>query len=124
MSNAATQLALVQIRTVRRLGRLFRVERTGRLERRPFEVSQRLIGRRAGLVDELVRLDAARRSLAVPPSDELSAAIRDLAGEVDRLQALCAARIEALTLELRQRRGAGQATGLRDGAGGRILGSG
>jgi hypothetical protein len=123
MSERAQDLAMRESRTARRLGRLFRIERAGRLAGRPGEIAWRLIERRARLVDELMRLDAARRPLAAPVPAELTAAIGDLAREVRRSQAECVARIEALQHELEQRRGAPRASGLRDrAAGGRLLG--
>jgi hypothetical protein len=124
MSDADIELATRESRAARRLGRLLRIERAGRFERQPVETSWRLIGRRARLIDELMRLDAARRSLAAPASPELDAAIRELAGEVDRLHVRCVLRLDALGDEIRGRRGEGMATGLRDGVDGRLLGRG
>jgi len=124
MTDGAGELALRESRAAGRLGRLFRIERAGRFARRPVEIVWRLIGRRARLVDELMRLDAARRLLAAPIPAELDAAIGELAREVDQSRALCVARVGTLGGELERRRGAGTATGLRDRGDGRLLGSG
>ncbi len=124
-NTSGNELAKAECRTVRRLGRLFRIERTGRFDSRRGEAMQRLIGRRQQLVDELIRLDAARRELAIPAAPELGAAIGDLAREVERSRTWCVVQMEALSGEIRQLESATRtATGLRDSADGRLLGSG
>jgi hypothetical protein len=124
MTETGSTLELIESRAARRLGRLFRMERVGCFERRPIETIWRLIRRRARLVDELIRLDAARRSRAAPGSVELGAAIEELGSEVDRSQTRCVDRITVLVGELGRRQAGAIATGLRDGADGRLLGHG
>jgi hypothetical protein len=124
MTETASRLELIEIRAARRLGRLFRIERIGCFERRPIAIVQRLTARRARLVDELLRLDADRRSGAAAGSVELAAAMRELAREVDRCQARCVDRITTLAGELGWRHARGIATGLRDAGDGRLLGRG
>jgi hypothetical protein len=124
MTETGSTSELIESRAARRLGRLFRIERVGCFERRPIETVWRLIRRRARLVDELIRLDSERRSQAAPGSVELGVAIGELAGEVDRSQRRCVDRISALAGELRRQQAGGIATGLRDGADGRLLGHG
>jgi hypothetical protein len=124
MTDNAHELTTRESRLARRLRRLFHIERAGGFERRPAEIVWRLIGRRGQLVDELIRLDAARRTLAAPTTAALDVAIGKLAHEVREAHARCAARIEAIDDELAQRRAAGGTTGLRDGASGRLLGQG
>jgi hypothetical protein len=100
------------------------MERAGCFERRPVETVWRLIRRRAQVVDELIQLDAARRSQVQPSSAELDVAIEELVREVDRSQSRCVDRITALTGEFGRQQSGGIATGLRDGADGRLLGRG
>src|SRR5580700_3957662 len=115
MTEAAVRLTAIESRAARRLGRLFRIERAGRFERRPIETVGRLVQRRAGLIDELIRLDAERRTRAISGSVELDAAIGELQQEIDRSQTHCIARIAASAAELGQPHAGGIATGLRDG---------
>jgi len=124
MTDNRSDLTMQESRAARRLARLFRIERSDRVERWRNEALWRLIGRRRRLLDELIRLDVERRSLAAPLSPELGTAIGELALEVSQLRKLSLARIEALGGELRRRQGAGLATGLRDSAAGRLLGRG
>lgn len=124
MIDDATVLLRREYRMARRLARLFRIERAGGFARRPGDVARRLIERRGRVIDDLVRLDARRLSLAPWTSTELDAAIGALAREVGRAEQRCREVLAELGAELRRRRGLGTATGLRDGAGGRLLGSG
>lgn len=115
--------ARAQSRIARHLGRLFRFERLGRFARRPAETVWRLVHRRAELMAELSALERGRREAEAAPSPELSLAVRELAGEVDRSRTYGETLAAGLGAELRARRGAGAASGLR-GTGGRLLGSG
>jgi predicted transcriptional regulator len=124
MADDRSDLTMLERRAARRLARLFRIGRSERGERRPIEAEWRLIRWRRQLLEELIRLDTRRRSLAAPLSPELDAAIDELAREVRQSQPHCRARIETLGGELRQRQGGGAATGLRDSADGRLLGRG
>jgi hypothetical protein len=111
-------------RTVRRLSRLFRIERAGGFERRAAPTVRRLIARRRGLIERLIASDLGRRPSRAARAARLDAALSDLAGEVRQSQEFAAIRLERLEAELRLRRGDGPATGIREGAGGHLLGSG
>jgi hypothetical protein len=113
-----------EIRTARRLVQLFRAERSGRFARRPAETARRLIDRRGHLVDELLRIDARRRSVARETPSELELEMGALAVEVGRAEQCCLDLLTRLDAELRRVRGEGPTTGLRDGAAGRLLGRG
>jgi len=123
MSESEIELAAQESRLVRRLSRLFRIERLGGFERHSIETVRRLIARRAILVDELAQLEAKRRLSDAPVPAELGSALGELAREVEVARRSSLVRAEQLAAELRQRRGEGQATGLRGGAG-QLLGSG
>ena len=82
-----------------------------------------MIDRRGRLIDELVRLEERRRSLEPWSTTELDLAMGSLAREVARTEQYCLERLAELGEELERRRGIGTATGLRDGADGRLLGS-
>ena len=124
MPDPAIELALRESRVMRRLSRLFRIERHGCFARRPIEMVQRLIDRRARLVGELAEIEAARRSLTASVPAELGSALGELTREVGAARQSCAARLDGLAAELRQRHGAGRATGLRRSSAGQLLGSG
>ena len=124
MTDDATALLNRECRVARRLARLFRIERSGGFRRRPFATVRRLIERRGAVVDELMRLDAKRLSLAPWATANLDIAIGVLAREVDRSEQRCRVLLAELGAELERRRGIGTATGLRDGGDGRLLGSG
>jgi hypothetical protein len=124
MLGEATPLAMRECRVARRLARLFRIERSGGLARRPKDVVQRMVDRRARLIDELVRLEECRRSLEPRTLPELDVAMGTLAREVDSTQQHCLERLAEIGDELRRRRGIGIRTGLRDGTSGQLLGRG
>ena len=124
MIDDGTALLKREYRAARRLARLFRIERSGRFERWPSDTVWRLMNRRRMLIDELLRLDAGRRSLEPWSSVELELAMGTLAREVDRTEQHCLERLAELGAELERRRGVGTATGLRDVVDGRLLGSG
>ena len=115
---------LRQSRLVRRLGRLFRAERTGVFSRRPAETAWRLIARRGELMAELTRAERRHREERVPPSPDLREALRELAAEVALSRTYGETLVAGLGLELRARRGEAAPSGLRDGGGGRLLGRG
>jgi len=108
-------------RMARRLSRLLRIERAGGFERHAAPTVRRLITRRGGLIEQLIASHARHRS-AHPTG--LDAALIDLAYEVRQSQQFAAIRLQRLEAELRLRRGDGPATGIREGAGGHLLGSG
>lgn len=108
-------------RLARRLSRLFRAERMGRVERWPDEIGAQLRSRRARLIDEMLRLDAQRRAVAPLGPPELARAMAALAEEIGCSEQRCLDRLAELGAELHRRRGA--ATGLR-GGGGQVLGRG
>jgi hypothetical protein len=124
MADVATELTRTEYRLARRLTRLFRIERHGRLERRPGDVAERFIARRGELVDELMRLEGRRRSLTPWPLPELDLAFATLAREVGSGEQWCHERLATLGAELDRRRGVGTATGLRDSGAGQLLGRG
>ena len=124
MIDDATALLRREYRTARRLARLFHIERTGSFARLPAETVRRLIDRRGAVIDELVRLDARRLSLAPQSTGDLDIAMGALASEVGWAERRCRELLAELGAELEQRRGIGSATGLRDGADGRLLGRG
>lgn len=113
-----------EIRATQRLIRLFRAERSGRFARRSPETVRRLIDRRGGLIQALLRMDARRRSLAPRIPGELGLAMGALALEVGQAERCCLDHLARLDAELRQARSEGQTTGLRGNAGGRLLGRG
>jgi hypothetical protein len=82
---------------VRRLARLFRIERHGGFARRPPAIAARLVQRRGELVEAVQRLDPGR-------SDGLDEALALLAREVDLALPLAAARVAALAAELQDGR--------------------
>jgi hypothetical protein len=124
MSDDMTALIQRECRAVRRLARLFRVERSGHFERLPSEVARRLRDRRGELIAEVQRLEARRRSYEPWALPQLDVAMGTLAREVHDAERYCLERLAALGAELDGRRGRGTATGLRDGADGHILGRG
>ena len=124
MIDSATELTQSEIRLVRRLSRLFRCQYSGRLRRRSADAARRLIERRGRLIDELMRMEAKRRSFAQGGHDELDGAMTSLAREVELGKGRCLEVLAELETELTWRRGAGRASGLRDGAAGELLGRG
>ena len=124
MADAASDLAIAEYRMARRLARLFRIERTGPMARRPRDVADRLIDRRGTLIERLMRLEYERRAAALRPLPELDAAMSALAAEIDGAERFCLDRLAVLDAELARRRGRGTATGLRDGVAGQLLGQG
>ncbi len=108
----------------RRLVRLFRLERSGHLRRRSADTVFRLIDRRGRLIGELIQLEERRRSLAPWVLDELDLTMGALAREVDRGEQSCLEFLAEIGARLSRLRGEGTATGLRDGADGRLLGRG
>ena len=123
MIDETTALIRQEYRTARRLARLFRIERSGGFARRPAELMRRWAERRGAVIDELMRLDAKRLSLAPWTTADLDIAMGALAREIDRAEQRCRELLAELGAELERRRGLGTATGLRDGADGRLLGS-
>jgi hypothetical protein len=124
MIDPVIELMRREIAIARRLARLFRLERSGHLRRRPVETARRLIDRRGRLIDELTQLEERRRSLAPWVPDELGLTMRALAQEVERGEQRCLEFLAEIGARRSQLRGEGTATGLRDGADGRLLGRG
>jgi hypothetical protein len=114
-------LAHHRSRAVRRLARLFRIERNGGFDRRPPGLIARLIERRGILVDELM-VNLQRRSIANTSSAELDRTLNALAREVDRTLDHARARLEEISKDLRVSRGEGLPTGIRNRAHGQALG--
>jgi hypothetical protein len=124
MLGEATPLTVKECRVARRLARLFRVEHSGALARRPKHVVRHMVDRRARLIDELLRLEECRRSLEPMPIPELDGAMRVLARAVNCMEQHCLERLAAIGEELRRRRGIGTLSGLRDSGSGQLLGQG
>jgi len=110
--------------TVRRLCRLFRIERTGGFEHRPIAMVRRLIARRDALIDALIALEPRRHAGAAAGSAALHSSLTELAREVWRSREHVEARIERLRAELERRRSEGPPTGLRERVGGQLIGRG
>jgi hypothetical protein len=108
----------------RRVARLFRLERSGHLRRQPVEIARRLIDRRGRLIEELAQLEEKRRSFAPWVPAELGLTMGALAREVECGEQRCLEFVAEIGARLSQLRGEGAATGLRDGADGRLLGRG
>jgi hypothetical protein len=124
MIDERTALTRRECQAAQRLARLFRVERSGRLERRPTAITRQLTDRRETLIEELLCLEARRRSLQPRTPPELDLAMRTLAKEVECSEQRCLERLAELGAELQARRGAAVLTGLRDGSVGQLLGRG
>jgi hypothetical protein len=107
----------------RRLGRLFRAEREGRLSGRRSGLAERLVRRRGELIEALLRTDAARRALHLPISLDLQRATEALGHETAQSLHTADARLQQLRDDLLMSRGDGIPTGIR-GSGGRIIGRG
>jgi hypothetical protein len=124
MSGEEAMLMRQEVQAARRLARLFRIERSGCLARRPGETGRQFLDRRGVLVDELARLEAKRQSIAPGTPTELDLAMDALRLEVDRAEQFCLALLARLGAELGRLRGEGRVTGLRDSASGQLLGRG
>lgn len=124
MVDLGTELMRKELLVARRLARLFRLERSGRIWRWPEETVRRLIARRGCLIEELARLEGRRRSLAPWILDELDLTMGALAREVEQGERRCLEFLAEIGARLSGLRGEGTATGLRDGAGGQLLGRG
>ena len=112
-----------QTHVVRRLCRLFRIERAGGFEGRPAAIARLLIARRDTVIDELVAVEMRRQRDAQQPSAVMTEALQELRFEVDQGQEPAAARLRALQAELRKRSVGAPGSGLRNTARGRFLGS-
>jgi hypothetical protein len=124
MVDPGTELMRRELLVARRLARLFRFERSGRVWRWPADTVRRLIDRRGRLIDELTRLEERRRSLTPWALDDLDLTMGALAREVEQGEQRCLELLAELGARLNRLRGQGTATGLRDGASGRLLGRG
>jgi hypothetical protein len=121
---AAGELMMRQCRVAARLGRLFRSERRGALQRWPDDTVARLVERRGRLVADFLRLENERRTRALPLARDLHAAFATLAREIEDSLRMAEVRAEQLRSELRLLRGEGMPSGVRGNAGGRMLGHG
>jgi len=114
----------IQLDMTRRVTRLFRIERNGRLARRPAATARYLIERRGAVIDALIAAAARQRGSAAAGSPELDQALHELASEVGRCRPSAELRRQELAAELRLRRGDAPLSGVRRYSGGRLLGSG
>jgi hypothetical protein len=117
VSESGAEAIWFEIRTARRLARLFRIERRGGFDRRPAAIIGRLIERRGALVAALVATDLRRRAVAVRPTAGLDQAIAALSGEVRRALPCAQRRLEQIGKDLRLSRGEGWSTGILDSGG-------
>lgn len=124
MTGATQDSITIERRAAQRLGRLFRVERGGGFERHPIATVERLVARRGTLVEELLRLDHARRAERRPLPAALRQAMGELKSEIEQSLAVAEARCEGLRAELRLLNGEGLPTGVRDNRSGRLIGRG
>lgn len=124
MAETPLDPALAQARLARRLVRLFRIERTGRFDAARGETVRRLVERRGGLIEMLMRLEGQRRREAAPLPADLEDGLRDLAAEVARCRGPIEIRLMRLADDLDLRRGAGMASGVRDRDAATLLGTG
>ncbi|HTT78229.1 MAG TPA: hypothetical protein VMF86_00980 [Stellaceae bacterium] len=108
----------------RRLVRLFRIERVGRLQRRPVATARHLIERRGAVIAALVAAEEPARSGEMTGVPALDDALRQLASEIGRCRPPAEQRFHELAAELRLRHGDMTSSGLRRSPGGRLLGSG
>ncbi|MBV8779135.1 MAG: hypothetical protein JO032_02065 [Alphaproteobacteria bacterium] len=112
-----------EIHAARRLARLFGLERGGRVRRWPPAAAQRLAERRGRLIDELIELEARRRSFEPWTPTELDLAMGRLRREIERSEQTCRALLAELGAELAGR-GEAPPSGVRGDAAGRLLGRG
>jgi hypothetical protein len=107
----------------RRIGRLFRYERTATMTRRP-DLMNRLHARRGDLIEALMRADATRRHLRLAITPLLHGALRALWFDIAGARQEADDRLDGLRKELQLARGEGIRSGIRGSAGGRVLGRG
>lgn len=100
---------------MRRLARLFRIERRGLLIRRPAELIGRLVERRGALVAALLTGELRRGA-------ELDRALAELSRETCRALPHAQLRLQQIANDLRLTRGEGSPSGLRDHGNGHPLG--
>jgi hypothetical protein len=124
MSPEPVLLAYQEAHAAARLARLFRIERSGALARRPPDIAARLVERRGILIEQLMQLEARRRAFAAPAPAPLDAALAALRHETAAAEDFCRELLAHLGGELDRVRGAAPASGVRGGATGRLLGSG
>jgi hypothetical protein len=124
MTPAAADPLSARVRLSRRLARLFRIERAGRLQRCPAATARHLIERRAALIALLIAAEQRQPVAAADGAPALDAALRELAREIGHCRPPAERRAADLAGELRLRRGVAAASGLGRSRGGRLLGSG
>lgn len=113
-----------QCRAARRLARLFRIERSDRFERWPFEARQKLVQRRNEMIDDMLRAEKMWRAQTGLAPSGLGDALQNLMREIGRLQPIAEARVAALAEQLHPRGGINAASGFRQTGGGQLLGRG
>lgn len=109
---------------MRRLSRLFRLERNGRLDRWPIGSVFALVTRRSRCIKELMTLDAERRRCGGKPDRRLDDAAQALAREIDEALRPVEARAERLRSDVKVLRGEGSTSGMKGFSAGKILGRG
>jgi hypothetical protein len=123
MADEAATLIGQEIRTARRLARLFRLAGSKRAEQSS-EIALLLARRRDTVVAELTQIEAKRQPVTGPEPVELAAAMAALRAAVDGGERHCRGLIARLSAELGRLRGESATTGLRGDAGGQLLGQG
>jgi hypothetical protein len=124
MAAAGRDIVAYETDLARRLDRLFRGERNGRLARRPPMAAERLLERRGQLIAALIRADATRRALLLPVSADLSRAAEALWRETGLARRCADARLDQLRADLLMSRGEGIPSGIRGVADRRVIGWG
>lgn len=109
-----------QSRAVRRLARLFRIERNGGFEHRSAAIGRKLIERRGQLVNELLTDLQAMPARPPPPLDR---ALAELSQEVEWALDRIRTRLQQIGKDLRLSRGEGLPTGIRNSPNGHPLGT-
>lgn len=124
MADADADILNEESRLVRRLDRLFRIERGGALTRRPNALGELLHGRRDAIIEDLMRADATRRALKITASAELQQAVEALASELARSRDAIDVRVRQLREDWHILRGDGVPTGMRHSLQRRLVGKG
>jgi hypothetical protein len=124
MTDADRAIVAHESHLARRLGRLFRAERQGRLSGRRRGLAGGLVRRRGELIEALIGTDAARRARRLPISPELRRAAEALAREAALSHDRADVRLRQLRDDLLMARGQGIPTGIRGAAAGRLIGKG
>jgi hypothetical protein len=122
MPNGGRDIRTHEAHLARRLGRLFRIERSGRLQQRGADVTARLQVRRGELIAALMRTEATRRQLRLATTPALHQALAALWHETGAMHRVADRRLQQSRSELLLARGEGIPSGIRGTLAGRLLG--